>query len=88
MKKIFKYEITNANVEVAVKVPEGAIPISVIFQGGWPCIYYMFDTDKEFTTEMRRILALGTGIPWKLEFTKHIGTVQDEDSYVWHVFEL
>lgn len=99
--KVYKYRIALDNARVGIQVPLGAKAIGATEQDGTPYIYYAFDEAYEFTTEMREVIALYTGltISGSLSSAKHIGTVQSEHKHlsagneyisyvVWHVFEF
>lgn len=85
---IFKYPIQVINQEWAVKVPEGARAISAGSFDGNVNIYYAFDERNQYTTEMRRVIAVFTGatvsVPGEAAF---IGTCA-VGHLVYHVFEL
>ena len=83
MRSIYKYSLLNPYTKI-----EGCIEkfLDIQMQNGVPVIWAIVDTelrDKKFY-----IYCYGTG--WELndgeELEDYLGTVQDNEGYVWHYF--
>lgn len=80
----FALRVTDSQI---VRMPMGAVILTVQVQRGTPCLWARVDT--KVGRETRLILTFGTGQPVAFEKTdKYIGTYQlDEGALVLHVFE-
>jgi hypothetical protein len=99
MKTVWKYALRTeaplspAKMEIAIKMPIDAVPLSVGMQGGLPCIWvFVPDTSAVMVSaEMveRPILLLGTGNETDEDIRpkSFVGTYL-ESGYVTHVFML
>ena len=85
MQTIWKYEISITDRQT-ILMPKGARILSFQLQNNIPCIWAIVNTEAK--KETRTFLVLGTGnifsIKNKLNF---MGTIQDSNGFVWHLFE-
>jgi hypothetical protein len=82
MQSIWKFPFEIAD-NFSLRMPKEAKPISVQMQGQIPCMWAM---DKE--VEEKKFIAILIG--WNFEAidsNKYIGTLQERDTLVWHIFE-
>lgn len=86
MKTIYKY-LLNVDDMQTIRMPEGALILSVQCQQGQPCIWALIDT--ECAVGQRRFGLVGTGRPCAFEGHTHVGTFQLHDGeLVFHLFDL
>ncbi len=86
MTKIYKYPLALTDRQT-VRVPLGALVLSVAEQAGRLCLWAVVDADEK-ETEERVIFVVGTGNPLPEDFGAFVGTVVTADgALVWHVFE-
>ena len=85
-KQIWKYEINIG--ETKRDIPSNATILSVGLQGNNICVWALVDTGAR--TSERTFYVYGTGwdIEESVEYLSCIGTVQDNNGLVWHVFEV
>ena len=82
---IFKY-LLDITGKQTLKLPEGAMVLSIGNQRGNLCLWAMVDPDRP--TKPITIAILGTGHPINKDTKmKHLGSAVIEP-FVWHVFEL
>lgn len=81
---IWKFQLKTVAVQ-AVSMPPDAKILSVQDQYGIPCLWAVLDPDAQ--TVQRCIEIFGTGHEVPTAERNYIGTVQDADGFVWHVFE-
>jgi hypothetical protein len=84
--KIFKY-VLKVQDEQAIKMPIGAVVLSVQFQRGVLSMWAIVNPNNE--DELRCFEVYGTGADFPslgMAERKHLATVQ-EGPFVWHVFE-
>lgn len=83
MNIIYKYPLEVISSQI-VRLPEGAVPLSVGMQGARIVLWAQSDQSPLVTS--REIRLVGTGLPFSFE-TAHtfLGTVQ-ERGFVWHIF--
>lgn len=88
MKSIWKYPLPVTDV-VSIRMPVGAVVLTVQLRWTQVCLWAMVDTDAP-TMETRRFRVFGTDHPVEgVEADGYIGTVQQMDgAMVWHVFEV
>lgn len=81
---IFKYHITKEN-NGLIEMPEGSNVVSCQLQNGIITIWAIVDESKPLVK--RQFDVYGTG--WDVDARNtFIGTVQDNDGLVWHIFEI
>ena len=85
-KQIWKYEINIGKTKR--DIPSNATILSVGLQGNNICVWALVDTEAR--TSERTFYVYGTGwdIEESVEYLSCIGTVQDNNGLVWHVFEV
>ena len=73
-----------------VLVPDGAKPLCVQMQGGWPTIWWYVDIEAELRERQFRIVGTGWEFPEEeAPLSGYVGTVQEAGgALVWHVFEV
>lgn len=84
MKRIYKYPI-SVDDEISIKIPKGAVILTVQIQKGEPCIWALVDPDKEETE--RHFYLYGTGMT-VTHAEVYIGSFQMlNGSLIFHLFE-
>lgn len=88
MKKVYKYEIRPGSGETSFDVPENAQFLSVQYQDGKICMWFLVDPSEK--TILRKFAVYGTG--WYIEFPDiltYLGTcLTGHERFVWHIFEI
>jgi hypothetical protein len=87
--RIFKYPIERPEQGLFIRMPKGAVILTVQTQNETPCIWALVDESAEH--EMREFRMYGTGheIKEDIEKLQYVGTFQLRGgSLVFHLFEL
>ena len=83
MKKIYKYELNDTDLEM----PVGSEILCVQDQRGRPCVWAAVDESADYET--RSFAVIQTGYEYPETAYKHIGTYQSGyESRAFHVFEF
>lgn len=87
MKTIFRYRLKN-HVPADLVMPAGAEILHVNFQGGELCLWALVD-NRQFETERRRFVVVGTGHEFDGSSLRYLDTVHSPSiGSVLHVFEV
>lgn len=84
--KIFKYTLEVADRQV-VQMPVGSKILAFQFQRGVPCIWALVAEGSVMKSRALRIHGTGHQINIDDTPTQYVGTAQQGDSLVWHLFE-
>jgi len=85
--RILKYNLVNIfDLVQKIEMEKSANVLHVDFQGEYICIWALCD-DEFDTSEVRSFIIYATGESFNIEDKHYLSTLQD-DSYVYHVFEL
>lgn len=85
---IYKYQLQITDRQT-ITIPASALILSVQFQNGVLCLWALVNPIADQTT--KNIAIIGTGNPIENLHPRnlyHLATAQDEDGFVWHVFEI
>lgn len=86
MRTIYKYRLEKSGANL-IKMPIGAQPLHVGMQDNK--VYIWMEVESEYPIESRQLWLYGTG--WDLaEMPRrcpYLGTAQNDQSLVWHVFD-
>lgn len=87
MDTIWKYQLERTD-EQTINVPEGAVPLKVSDNMGWPTLWCQVDTDNAIQTA--RIFIYGTGHPIQgISDLLYLGTTMDSQMpLISHIFTL
>ena len=83
MKKIYKYELPIGGHTITIDDPIEKV-LSIQLQYGGPTMWAMIDFD--LPNKSTHIISVGTGWEITAGVDEYIGTVQDEQGFVWHYF--
>jgi hypothetical protein len=83
MPVIWKYCITTP--KTAFEIPKGAVFLSTRIQRNVICLWFLLDSMQE--TEFRTFRVYGTGESCRGLRADYLGTVQESNGLVWHIFE-
>lgn len=85
MMQVWKHSLVSGNgVLTSLMIPRGSKPLAVQMQNGGVHLWSLCDPAQPATTI--DIVCVGTGEPFGAKHLTYIGTVQDDDGYVWHYF--
>jgi hypothetical protein len=84
VKTIYKYTLAHVP-QQDLPMPKDAEILSAQMQGRHICIWAMVEPQND--PAPRTIAVYGTGMFIEGEPGKHIATIQDNGSFVWHVYE-
>ena len=88
MRRVFKYKISDVEDYTIIKIPFNSVLLSVDTQGDELFLWASVE-DSESKTVLRTIRVAGTGHPINDTILGFLGTVkQQNDSLVWHIFEV
>lgn len=86
MRTIHKYQLRDIGVNVVAMPPDSVI-LTAQMQNNIPTLWALVDTDAK-PWEQRTFFVIGTGMEMPPGSGDYIGTVQEYNGLVWHVFEI
>lgn len=90
MKTIWKFNVKITDSQ-EIEMPKGAEILTVQMLVSYINLWAIVDTDAEKETRTFHVYGAGNPIPeidLLHQTRKYIGTVQQAEFYVWHVFEI
>lgn len=85
---IWKFPLKITGVQ-AVEMPKGAKILTVQMQHDEMCIWAIVNPDVEKQKRLFRVIGTGHPIESKgIEALEYIGSVQQSDLFVWHLYEV
>ena len=85
MRTVFKYVFDQWR-DTTFDMPVGAMILTVQVQNDALVMWALLDTDD--VAVKRSFVVLMTGQRIRPFLEKYIGTVQDKEGFVWHIFEV
>ena len=84
-RQIWKFAIGSTVPKISM--PRGAEILTVQVQHGVPTIWALVDTDAPKVNRLVRVYGTGWDLPKHVLGERYIGTWQQDDGLVWHLFE-
>ena len=87
MRSIWKFQFGASN-RPALRMPDGAKVLSVQMQDSLITLWAEVDTTAVNEDRFFRVFGTGFDMPREMGHSDvYLGTVQDADGFVWHVYE-
>jgi hypothetical protein len=74
--------------DFAIRMPCGAVPLTVMQQGKAVCVWAYVDSDAPLKLRQFRVCGTGHGLDGPREWMRYVGSWQEDGMSVWHLFEV
>ncbi len=85
---VWKTALPLVHDEQLIQLPVGAKALHVGCLGDSDDVCVWWLVDRLAVLETRQLMIVETGLPLTRDDLVYIGTTQQQDCYVWHVFEV